>query len=99
MNTRINPFHENYITETTTPENFVKLFSPLHLSETLDILALFQPGNVILTGVQGTGKSMLLALLRPEIRIAYENQSVDFPIPDEYKRFIGAGIHLTQKRR
>jgi hypothetical protein len=91
-----NPFHENYITETTSPSDFVDVFSPLHLSETLDTLALFQPGNVILTGAQGSGKSMLLALLKPEIRLAYVNREATFPVPVEFSKFIGAGINLTR---
>jgi hypothetical protein len=97
MDAPLNPFHENYITETTTPTDFVDVFSPLHLSETLDTLALFQPGNVVLTGVQGSGKSMLLALLRPDIRIAYlRKPNVRFPVPEQFTHFVGAGINLTR---
>ena len=92
MDIRINPFHELYVTETIGPDRFVKLFSPFLVEQTL---ALFQPGNVILKGVQGSGKSMLLGLLKPEIRIAYAKANEDFPIKGEFSKFIGAGINLT----
>lgn len=97
MRAPINPFHENYITETTSPADFVEVFSPLHLSETLDTLALFQPGNVVLIGIQGTGKSMLLSLLKPEMRIAYAQKTgAQFPVPAPFSQFVGAGINLTR---
>src|SRR3989304_1459770 len=92
MDIRINPFHELYVTETIGPDRFVKLFSPFLVEQTL---ALFQPGNVILKGVQGSGKSMLLGLLKPEIRIAYAKANEDFPIKGEFSKFIGAGIALA----
>jgi hypothetical protein len=97
MHAPINPFHENYITETTSPADFVEVFSPLLLSETLDTLALFQPGNVVLIGIQGTGKSMVLSLLKPETRIAYAQKAgAQFPVPAQFSQFIGAGINLTR---
>jgi hypothetical protein len=76
-----------------TPEEYTQLFSPFLINDTL---AVFQPGNIFLEGVQGSGKSMLLALLKPEIRIAYQNANEEFPIPDEFSRFIGAGINLIR---
>ncbi|MCY2990861.1 MAG: hypothetical protein NTY19_23740 [Planctomycetota bacterium] len=97
MHAPINPFHENYITETTTPADFVEVFSPLLLSETLDTLAVFQPGNVVVVGIQGTGKSMLLSLLKPETRIAYaQKRATPFPVPEQFSHYIGAGINLTR---
>jgi len=92
MDIRINPFHELYVTETIGPDRFVKLFSPSLVEQTL---ALFQPGNVILKGVQGSGKSMLLGLLKPETRIAYAKTGEDFPIKGAFSKFIGVGINLT----
>src|SRR3954468_9693113 len=93
MPTLINPFHEMYVTETIAPSSFVSIFSPVLLRDTL---LLFQPGNVILRGVQGSGKSMLLNLLKPEIRIAYAQTETPFPVPPEFSHFIGAGINLTR---
>ncbi len=97
MSSSLNPFYENYITENTSPADFVDVFSPLHLNTLFDTQALFQPGNVVLTGVQGSGKSMLLALLKPDIRIAYsKTPETPFPVPKQHARFIGAGINLTK---
>jgi hypothetical protein len=96
MDALLNPFHENYIMESTSPEDFVEVFSPLHLEVLRETLALYQPGDVVLTGVQGSGKSMLLALLRPEILLAYAAKETDFPVPRELGRFVGAGINLTR---
>jgi hypothetical protein len=87
-----NPFNELYVTETVSSDEFVELFSPSLLDVTG---ALFLPGNVVLKGVQGSGKSMLLNLLKPEVRIAYERQRRRFPLSGRYSRFIGAGINLT----
>jgi hypothetical protein len=91
---RRNPFNEVYVTETIRPDSFTKLFSPLLVEDTLP---LFQPGNIVLTGTQGTGKSMLLALLKPQIRIAYYQAGPGkYPIPDDFSHFLGAGINLTR---
>jgi len=93
---RINPFNELYIAETIPPEQFISLFSPYLVQDIQDGLALFQPGNVVLKGVQGTGKSMLLNLLKPEFRLAYKKARADLPIPRKLSRFIGAGINLAR---
>jgi hypothetical protein len=92
----INPFNELYIAETIPPEQFVSLFSPYLVRDVQDGLALFQPGNVVLKGVQGTGKSMLLNLLKPEFRLAYKKANAELPIPRKLARFIGAGINLAR---
>jgi hypothetical protein len=88
-----NPFLSLYVTESVQPEEFEKLFSPLLMSDTL---ALFQTGNIVLEGGQGSGKSMLLALLRPEVRIAYYNAGEKFPVSRNLRKFISAGINLTK---
>ena len=69
MDRRINPFNELYVTETIRSDQFVKIFSPVIVK---NVEALFLPGNIVLQGVQGSGKSMLLALLKPEVRLAYK---------------------------
>jgi hypothetical protein len=89
----INPFNELYVTETVSPNDFVTLFSPVLIK---DALPLFQPGNVVVKGVQGSGKSMLLSLLRPEIRIAYAKAGRKLPLPEKLAKFIGAGINFTR---
>jgi hypothetical protein len=91
MKSAVNPFRQLYVGESVGPEEFVRLFSPVLVSNSL---ALFQPGNVILKGFTGAGKSMLLNLLLPETRIAYEKLGERFPIPKQFSKFIGAGINL-----
>jgi hypothetical protein len=93
MAARINPFHELYVGESIGPDKFVNLFSNVIVEHAL---ALFQPGNVILKGLPGTGKSMLLNLLKPSVRLAYAKSNQAFPIPKEFGKFIGAGINLKR---
>jgi hypothetical protein len=89
----INPFNELYVTETVAPRDFVTLFSPTLIK---DALPLFLPGNVVVKGVQGSGKSMLLTLLKPEIRVAYAKAGCPLPLPQKISRFIGAGINFIR---
>ncbi len=93
MENRKNPFHEIYVTESIGSERFVKLFSPFLVDKAL---ALFEPGHVILKGLPGSGKSMLLSLLKPSIRLAYHENNIDFPVPKHLSKFIGAGINLKR---
>ncbi|PCE63028.1 ORC-CDC6 family AAA ATPase [Sediminicola luteus] len=93
MENRRNPFHEIYLTESIGSENFVQLFSPYLVD---NALALFEPGHVILKGLPGTGKSMLLSLLKPTIRKAYYINNKEFPVPSNLNKFIGAGINLRR---
>lgn len=87
----LNPFDALYVSESIRAKHFVKVFSPLLVHETLP---LFQPGNVVLKGTQGAGKSMLLTLLMPQARISYAKAGLPFPVAN-CPRFIGAGINLT----
>lgn len=89
----INPFNELYVTETIHPGKYVDLFSPRLIDFAL---ALFQKGNTVVRGHQGSGKSMLLSLLKPDIRIAYAKERVKFPVPAELRNYIGAGISLRR---
>jgi len=93
MNRKLNPFHELYVTESIGADSFVKLFSDVLVSHTE---ALFKPGNVVLKGLPGTGKSMMLSLLKPSIRIAYKRCGKIFPVPEKFNNFIGAGINLIK---
>jgi len=93
MPQHINPFHDLYLTEAIGAEKFVKLFSPVFVNHGL---ALYQPGNVVLKGLQGSGKTMLLNLLKPDVRLAYKKSNERFPVPKEFRRFIGAGINLRK---
>jgi len=87
-----NPFQELYVTDSPDPKAFVQLFSHLPVHHAL---ALFRPGNVVLKGTQGSGKSMLLNLFRPQIRLAYHKADAQLPIPQSLRAFLGAGINLT----
>jgi hypothetical protein len=88
-----NPFHDLYLSETISEEVLVELFSPIIVEHSNVI---FEAGNVIVLGAQGTGKTMLLNLLRPESRLAYAVTKVDFPVSKNLSRFIGAGINLRK---
>jgi hypothetical protein len=89
---KINPFNELYRSEAIGGDAFVKLFSPTLVSDSLPI---FQPGNVVLRGLQGSGKSMLMNLLKPDVFVAYKYLGEKFPVPEQCRKFIGAGINLT----
>lgn len=88
-----NPFHDLYLSETISEDALVELFSPIIVDYSH---VMFEPGNVIILGAQGTGKTMLLNLLRPESRLAYATAKPDFPVPKTLYRFIGAGINLRK---
>ena len=94
-----NPFAELYVTESIGPEKFAALFSPVLANES-QTHALFQPGNIFLIGLQGSGKTALLNLLRPEVMIAYRRLEAHWPLPKDLSGFLTAGINLnTSKAR
>ena len=94
-----NPFAELYVTESIQADKFAALFSPV-LARESQTHALFQRGNICLTGLQGSGKTALLNLLRPEVMIAYRRTDADWPLPESLSRFVAAGINLnTSKAR
>jgi hypothetical protein len=95
MNIQKNPFVDLYVTESISADTFVKVFSTALLDEA-DTLALYQPGNVILIGLQGSGKTALLNLLKPEVLLAYRRANVAWPLPARCSRFISAGINLSK---
>ncbi len=89
-----NPFQELYLSDSVSEKAFVDLFSPEPLTSALN--PIFQEGNVVLSGTQGCGKSMILRLLLPETRIAYADRQVSFPVSERAARFISAGVNLTK---
>lgn len=89
----VNPFQELYVTDSPDPDVYVRLFSDVPVKQALK---LFEPGNIVLKGIQGAGKSMLLNLFRPDIRLAYFKAGVRFPVPKSHSAFLGAGINLTR---
>ena len=89
----LNPFNSLYRTESISANDFVNLFSPVLLKESF-VQRLFEPGNVILCGLQGSGKSALLNLLDPKVLIEYLNSAQPWPIPDHCSKFVSASITL-----
>jgi hypothetical protein len=89
---RVNPFFELYVGDRLSSSEFVTIFSPFLVRHAE---ALFLPGNVVVKGVQGSGKSMLLSLLKPEVRLEYARARADFPVKGPLSQFIGAGINLA----
>ncbi|QDU12927.1 hypothetical protein CA11_07080 [Gimesia maris] len=88
-----NPFHTLYVTERVNELDFPAIFSPTLIPL---VLPLFQPGNVIVSGTQGTGKSMLLALLDTDIRLAFwKNKNNPDPLESAMPKFVGANINLS----
>ncbi len=88
-----NPFNSLYRTESIAADAFVDLFSPILLKESL-VQRLFEPGNVILCGLQGSGKSALLNLLEPSVLIEFLKSDRDWPLPAHCSKFISASITL-----
>jgi len=99
MNITINPFQQLYLSDDTqTEKHFVELFSDEVLQTAIH--PIFQGNNVILLGTQGCGKTMILNLLRPEIRIAYWKlgKADEFPVSKCMRTFVSAGMNLTRSR-
>ena len=90
-----NPFHHLYAGEKVDPAEFVQIFSNKLVEHASPV---FQSGHVVLTGVQGSGKSMLYKLFDPAVRIAYADLEEPFPISPDHSNFIGAGINVNTAR-
>jgi len=93
MDVKTNPFHELYFTDSIDSNEFVRLFSDVLIKPSLP---LFKPGNVVLKGLPGSGKTMMLNLLKPSIRLAYKRANITFPVPKQFSKFIGSGINLIR---
>jgi hypothetical protein len=91
----LNPFGDLYFSESAPEKEFVAVFSDKLIA---GAGKLFQRGNVILRGTQGSGKTMLLSLLRPEVRIAFSQSDRLYPIPPQSSEFLGCGISLLLDR-
>lgn len=98
-----NPFHTMYLTENVSDVDIPLMFSPVLVPY---VTPLYLPGNVVLRGMQGTGKTMLLSLLDTNVRLAFwANENREFrgsqftttdPLPVSLRRFVGAGINLSK---
>lgn len=88
-----NPFNILYATEGINDLDFPRIFSPTLIPL---VMPLFQAGNFILSGTQGTGKSMLLALLDTDVRLAFwTHDEHGFPVDSEFCKYVGASINLS----
>ncbi|SEK51915.1 hypothetical protein SAMN05421666_1142 [Roseovarius nanhaiticus] len=89
---KANPFFELYVGDRISSSEFVTIFSPLLVPHTEP---LFLPGNIVVTGIQGCGKSMLLKLLKPQTRIEYEKAREPFPVPSTLRKFVCGSVNLA----
>jgi hypothetical protein len=89
------PFDEYRNAEITPPDRYVEIFSDILVKP---CIKLFRPGNVIIQGIEGSGKSMLLNLLKPETRVEYQKKGISFPIPKKDSKFISAGLNISRSR-
>ena len=90
-----NPFHHLYAGEKVNPAEFVQIFSSRLVEHANPI---FQAGHVVLSGIQGSGKSMLYKLFDPAVRIAYAHSGEPFPVAESFSNYIGAGINVNTAR-
>ncbi|MCR9136421.1 MAG: hypothetical protein NXI27_10535 [Alphaproteobacteria bacterium] len=90
-----NPFHHLYAGEKVNPAEFVQIFSNKLVKHANPV---FQAGHVVLSGVQGSGKSMLYKLFDPAVRIAYADLREPFPVARDFSNYIGAGINVNTAR-
>lgn len=91
---KTNPFFELYIGDKLPAQEFVKIFSDFLVPHAEPM---FTRGNVVVSGVQGSGKSMLLSLLKPSVRLEYFTAGEPFPVPELRRKFIGAGVNLAHQ--
>jgi hypothetical protein len=89
---KANPFFELYVGDRISSTEFVTIFSDVLVQHTE---ALFMPGNIVVTGIQGCGKSMLLKLLKPQTRIEYERAEREFPVPRALRKFVCGSVNLA----
>ena len=89
---KANPFFELYVGDRISSTEFVTIFSPVLVTHTEP---LFMPGNIVVTGIQGCGKSMLLKLLNPQTRIEYEQANQPFPVPFGLRKFVCGSVNLA----
>ena len=91
-----NPFHEPLVTELIEdPARYRRRFSDhILIGETLQV---FQPNNSIVTGPQGSGKSMLLNLVRYRVMTEWLNSAGEPPKPlHAVSLYLGISINLVR---
>lgn len=100
-----NPFSDTLVSELIEdPSRYQRMFSEqILVGETLQV---FQPGNVVLTGPQGSGKSMILNLLKYAVLSRWINEESTPPavlnaVPPYfglYVNLVRANFHVFGRR-
>ena len=91
---RKNPFDELYLSEAIEdPALYSRWFSPAIL--TGEAVGLFRKSNTVLRGSTGVGKTMLMRLLSPNVRMAYLSRPAAFNLPIELEPAIGINVNFT----
>jgi len=88
-----NPFQDPRAADSLNGKAYVRCFSPYLVAHLPEV---FAQGNVILRGTIGCGKSMILRLFDPKVRIAYFEEGVEFPVPKGQRMFIATGVNLSK---
>jgi hypothetical protein len=88
-----NPFQDPRSADSLNGKAYVRCFSPYLVAHLPEV---FSQGNVILRGTIGCGKSMILRLFDPKVRIAYFDEGVEFPVPKNQRMFIATGVNLSK---
>jgi len=88
-----NPFQELYLTEAVDdPQLYWRLFSPKIITGEAHLL--FKPGNVVLLGSNGAGKTMLLRLFSPDVLSTFIARHGELPFGTDGRGILGVGINL-----
>jgi hypothetical protein len=91
-----NPFHDLLITELIeNPDLYRQVFSTeILVGETLEV---FRPSNVIITGPQGAGKTMLVNLVRLEVLARFLGDGRSEPVGMRgLDPFLGISVNLVR---
>jgi len=87
-----NPFFGLYVGDRISSSEYVTIFSEYLVPH---VEPMFMQGNVVVTGAQGSGKSMLLSLLKPNVRLEYEKAGKNFPVHKDHRKFLSANVNLA----
>lgn len=91
-----NPFHDPLVTELIEdPIRYQQMFSErILVGETLKV---FQPANVVLIGPQGSGKSMILNLVRYSVISKWLSETGEPPEPlAQITPYLGISVNLVR---
>src|ERR1700730_11088027 len=91
-----NPFQEPLVTELIEdPTLYQRMFSEtILIDETIEV---FRASNAVLSGPQGAGKSMILALMRYQFLSQWLRDHGQPPVPlQNLQRFLGISVNLVR---